>query len=490
MNTKKLLLVLGVLTLLFFSCELTDEDIFDKINKDDLPTDPAYGDFWAQNLRNDNFYRVEAGGAPLYTGAYCEIWAENGSGVDLETAKKFAKEYDENIYDKMIYYFSFEDNLKDESGEVVATNVMEYASWLVDGNGKLTILLLDIQDDYEPKVNESYCAGYFWPGNFLSKTTAANSNERDMIYIDTKPGLNNLSNAYSTLAHEMQHLMNFASTNLIRDNLMDTWIDEGLSSAAEWVYRGAHLEDRWNWFNDDQSGLIKKGNNFFVWGNREDENMYAVLDDYATVYLFFQWLRLQTNDAIYYYIITSDYYDNLAVLDSIAGYSSWDALLQTWMAANYINAPKGSNQKYGYMDDPTLKQVKANTVPTGLLSLMLAPGEGVYSITKNAPSFTGQGTNIRNAFLNKNTAQVNTSTFYPDGALLTYNVNTKENGAPELGITTGVAASIDTAPSAKALVPLSGPYAVSAGDVLRRNGYKRNPRLDFSKLNKGIVFRE
>jgi len=469
---KKLLFLILIFSFILFSCDLFD-------------TKELSGNFWAINLNTNSYYRIDA--ELLSTGTHCEIWAEKGSGITEVDAQTIANKYDNTIYKNMIDTFSSSFNFNG----IDFTDTMEFADWLGDGKGKLCILLLDIKDTYKKGVNESYVAGYFYP-NDLRKVYG--SNLCDMIYIDTNPGFtteNEKKNAYRTLAHEMQHLMNFVTSIAYRSSTgMDTWIDEGLSSAAEWVYDG-HSVNRINWFKNNggsYNSLINKGNNFFVWGNRTSESVYANQDDYATVYLFFQWLRLQGGGTgIYKDIIKSAKSNYEAVVEAINGYSDWDTLLKTWLAANYINAPSG---EYGYRGDTAFSGMKAPAAPS-VTSLNLYPGEGVYS--GNVQSSASQGTNIRYAYLNTDTKTLNDN-FVSGSTLLTYNRNTNndKNVAAETGVTTGVAASVaidaqsvSGGRSAGSSAAISGPFPIGAGDLLR--GFGAEPAgsqpfvIEFSK---------
>jgi hypothetical protein len=505
---KKFLPVTAVLVLLFFSCDLDG-----KPNKEN-PNNTRTKTFWAQNLATTVHYQLQA--ELLAEGTYCKVWVEKNSGVSANTARNMANAYDNNIYQKMIDVFSIRNFTY--SGYNFS-NIMELADALTDGDGKLTILLLDIKDGYRQGVNDSYVAGYFWAGNFyppdLMPSVTRYSNQCDMIYVDISPGVPGSDDSNMTLAHEMQHLMNFVTSNVKRSNGMDLWIDEGLSSAAEWVYLGRHDQSKLNWFNNNGvydnnstkviSSSIDEGNNFFVWENRvTDSNPYPILDDYATVYFFFQWLRLQAGEdantlalqSIYKDIITSTQYNHTAVLNALnakaqENYSDWGTLLKTWLAANYINAPGGP---YGYRSELVLKDLKAPTVAPGTTTVELYPGEGVYSITNSAGSTNAQGQNIRYAGLKESPAQVSDDNVYAGGALLTYNINTDAADAQEQGITTGVAASVSAAVSAAAsaasggrsALPFTGPYRIGAGDLLRRNGKDES----FSGFNFSVPLRE
>ncbi len=95
----------------------------------------------------------------------------------------------------------------------------------IDHNGKITILLIDVRDDYVPNVSESYVAGYFDPLD-----QGQQGNLADIIYLDTNPGT--LSGVHgqvmlAALAHEYQHLIHYS-----RDSREDLWVNEGLSELA------------------------------------------------------------------------------------------------------------------------------------------------------------------------------------------------------------------------------------------------------------------
>jgi len=455
------------------------------------PTNEPPRTFWAQNLETKSFYSITAD--LLAENENCRVWAERGNNVTKSVASSIANEYEEKILPKMLETFAYNGPITNDGETIIANNTLELANWIVGGDGKMIILLLDIRDDYKPRENESYCAGYYWSGNSYKKVPShpdlKYSNECSMIYIDTYPGEPGSEESYTTIAHELQHLMSHTNYYLSeKQNYLDVWIDEGLSSAAEWLYLGEQVDSRVGWYNSDPSGLIKQGNNFFVWGNRENENLYANLDDYSTVYLFFQWLRLQSGSKdIYKEITLSDYYNHLAVASAANramggnGYDDWGTLLKTWLAANYINASSGP---YGYKNDSVLKNIKAKTAPGGVTNISLAPGEGVYSIT-NSFSMPGNKQSVRYAGLNKSGNVLSDTATFSGGALLTYNANTNIKGGAENGTTTGVAASYaeaDASGRSVVGVSFSVPYAIGAGDILRRNGFEMpSPENEFSE---------
>ena len=486
-KTAFLLLSFSILLFVLVSCDLLNN--FHLTPDDDYLGPLGEGQFYAQNTATGKYYIVDA--EKLYTGKTCVIWAEIGCGVTKELAKEIAREYDTVIRPATVEMFSMKELSVYSRGSVYYfDDVLGCANWLTGGDGdtgKLTILLLDIKDGYKNPETDPYIAGYFFLGNFFEKGKIKNglhthySNGKDMIYVDTFPGLNpgQQEQAFTTLAHELQHLINYVTSVLVRTNqwnelsLMDTWIDEGLSSQAEYFYLGKNPENRYLWFSADQNESIAKGNNFFVWGNHQNEPM-AILDDYATVYLFFRWLYLQTGEAPSFFldIELSEYPDYRAITKTAR--DDWEILLTRWLAANYY--PK--NPGYGYTgDSELLNTVKVDTMTVP--SIVLYPGEGVYSIIDGDDFVPGSGggRNIRYAGLTANSSVITTSSPYTGDILLTFNANTNNKGPRETGLLTGARPSPSPARSIAGNMRTMqlGPYVLDAGDAMRRNWPKDLP---------------
>jgi hypothetical protein len=386
----------------------------------------------------------------------CAIYGEESAWVTLETAEKIAREFQDAIYPKITGIFGFPLD--------------------ADEDGKLTILLLNIRDSNA--AAGSYLAGYFDPIDMYSPKTYPDSNARDMLYMDTDPGKPGEASFYSTIAHELQHLINFSVTlrnraaqNTGRTSAQDTWIDEGLASAAEYVYGGKHLASRISHFNAaGAKDSITRGNNFFIWD--EDKN---VLDEYATVYLFFQWLRIQAGDqadpyGIYRDIINSPYADYQAVLYPAIrrinpGLSDWETLLKTWLLANYVNSTRRDpvSPLLGYRGE-----IATKVSALGGESLIdLKPGEGVFSVLDDQTEFsppaeTGESPHIRYVGvteagdLQESFAAIKGKEY----RLLTFNANEDHAAAAEQGKLTGRGSPDTRGGSRRAassgLVPLDG----------------------------------
>jgi hypothetical protein len=504
---KKFFLTM-LLAAFLVSCDL----LLDLNDLLELDTSPLKEDeFYAVDFTKETFYKVSA--ERLYVGEKCVIWAEkkpknSDAKVSEAKAKKIAAKYDNIIRPKIVDAFSMKDfTVEDEAFEdETFKDILDYANRLADKkNNRLTILLLDIKDGFKDPAKDPYVAGYFYSDNFYPRNEK-HSNGCDMIFVDTYPGLKLAEEqTYATFAHELQHLINFATTTLKRRRAMDTWIDEGLSSQAEHIYYTAniaagntiderifdeYIKEHCRRFSEDKNGTIAKGNNFFVWGNHDEEKA-AILDEYSTVYLFFRWLYLQAKakglqSNIFFNIETSKSSDHKVITDVAnninPNWTDWDKLLRSWLAANYYpeNADYGYKDKYFYTGENKIK-VK----PITEKSIKLYPGEGVYSIINKSFRPSSTGTYIRYAGLSssKSSDIVTQTTFNPNDSnvLLTYNANTNnsKSTASETGYLTGVSSSVSSPGSrmvtedTQAETP-AGPYVIDArdydsGGILGRN---------------------
>jgi len=470
--------------MLFAASLISCDDFLEPALHDDtvLESDQFYAVNFTNGSLYGSFYKVRA--KILAEGEKCVIWAENDSGVDEKKAKDIADKYDKVIRPKIVGAFGMKD-VKDAATQYQFDDILDYANSLAGKeNKKLTILLLDIKDNFDGKDNLSYTAGYFYGDNFYKKgpiyqngTLIGYSNGCDMIYVDTYPGLRLApEETYATFAHELQHLINYTTTRYTGRPSMDTWIDEGLSSQAEYIYFGQDIENHYKHFNS--SSTIAQGNNFFVWGNHvTKENPMAILDDYSTVYLFFRWLYLHASSelqsSIFLDIETSNLSDYRVITNAATkidpAWSDWSTLLCSWLAANYYP----TNSDYGYKDTHLKEKIKAHSIkPTPPTSINLYPGEGVYSGINGSFTLPSPSGNIRYAELNKGAEK----------ALLTYNANTNKGAKEETGSLTGVpvSASVSSASNSRMVTEdeqaetRTGPYRIDARDydsgrILGRN---------------------
>jgi len=468
----------------FLSVVLASCDLFAPDSPGDHNRPMAYNEFFAQNFVTGAYYVLAAD--MLAEGRYVRVWAERGSGVSREQAQAIADEYDYRIRPGIVNVFARKDFMFSHAGsEIHFDDVLHFANWLTGGDdGKLTILLLDIRDGWRDPQTDAYVAGYFFSGDFFPQGripgTNHFSNGRDMIYIDTFPGLlpQNWDQALLTIAHELQHLVNFATTvQMGRIRMMDLWIDEGLASQAEHVYLEGNVRRHVEWFARDIVGTIAAGNNFFVWGNHVNREPLAILDDYATVYLFFRWLFLQAqantepefHERLFYKMVTSPHYDYRIVTELAKeinpDWASWDVLLKTWLAANFYP----ESPVFGYLNDDELRGGLRVRPIVGQEAVPLYPGEGVFSRIVGPFVPPASGRNVRYA-------GVAPGGIFPfdDGPiagdfLLTFNVDTNASARAETGFLTGAPPANLGRGAEEPLPAFAGPFVIDARDVRGRN---------------------
>ena len=105
----------------------------------------------------------------------------------------------------------------------------------IDGNGRIILLLLNIQDAH---AANRYTAGFFNPAdqqrgllrNPGFRGFPIRSNEAEILYIDTQPLNPNSERAHNVVAHEFQHLLNWR-----HDARETSWVDEGCAVYAAFL---------------------------------------------------------------------------------------------------------------------------------------------------------------------------------------------------------------------------------------------------------------
>jgi large repetitive protein len=250
-------------------------------------------EFWTYDFENEQDKKINA--KLLYSGSKVNVWVHNNE-ITAESAAQLGKEFDERIYPSVTNHFG--------------------AASDVDGDGKINLLCFDILDGYED--GGSFMGGYF---NQIDVFNEPTSNKSEILYIDTYPAMgrnkNELINAYSTIAHELQHLVNHNQNVLIegsRDG-MDVWLDEAMSMAAEQVYTGYRLDERIDYYNFSPS--IAKGHSLLYWDYAGD-----TLANYSLSYLFGQYVKVQAKrgDSIFKEIIQDPNNNYVAVENVVKKY--------------------------------------------------------------------------------------------------------------------------------------------------------------------------
>ncbi|TDL32668.1 hypothetical protein E2R51_08270 [Jeotgalibacillus sp. S-D1] len=292
--------------------------------------------FWVINDTNNEDYQIEA--VLKYSGQRGEIWVHNNE-ITSGQAKEMGKEFDQNIYPLITKNFARESD--------------------VDQNSRVSILVFDIQDGFNG--SGGYIGGYFYARDLYNMPY---SNRSEIFYIDTYPSMGftkssyDVSNAYSTIAHEFQHMVNFNQNVLVeKGEEMEVWLDEALAMAAEHMYLKEPLSDRVSYY--ERSASIPRGHSLLNWDYEGD-----VLSNYSLSYLFGQYFRIQTQqgDSIYKELIANKKSGTKALEEIIQKYISSNKSLGEFLTdfrqALYLNESGGL---YGFRGEDGLSAVKSRS---------------------------------------------------------------------------------------------------------------------------------
>lgn len=311
----------------------------------------------------------------IYNGTYCYMFIETTdqssvSQTDIDTIGSF---FDDTIYTRAKDYFTpFYD---------------------VDENNKIIILIYDFNNDA--------IAGYFWSEDFFSSSSIY-TNQADILYMNAsyfknlsastgsdKTDINNV--IIDTLAHELQHLLNFSSRVKTNNNdyintAFDTWIEEGIAEGVIPYLTDNSLNSTLSQLNNTE---IRNGNGLFSWNN--------LSSDYAVSFSFFEYVRIQTESNYNFYKQLMESYttgSNYLAVDTVITNSATnpftdfnDAVL-SYKIANFYNISTG---KYGYKGNYSLPSLSSPSTS----SVSLQSGGSSY-YTSNLDNFipTDVGSNV------------------------------------------------------------------------------------------------
>ncbi|RYL95168.1 hypothetical protein EWI07_03885 [Sporolactobacillus sp. THM7-4] len=322
--------------------------------------------FWVSNLQTNEDYQLNA--TLLYSGSHSNVWV-NDNQITPEEAAQLGQEFDNHIHRVDTENFGNESD--------------------VDGNGKVNILCYDIQDGFSG--SGGYIAGYFYPGDLYN---VPDSNHSEIFYIDTYPlmgfgSTKDVSAADSTLAHEFQHMINYNQKVFVQGKKeMDTWMNEGLSMAAEQIYSGHALNDRIDYYNYDSS--IANGQSLLYWDYSGD-----TLANYSLSYLFMQYLKIQCGqgDHVFKELIDDPNSDDQAIQDLIRKYINPNLTFGQFMTdfreALYL---KQSTGLFGFHGDPGFNGIQQRIYSGS--SLNLRGGGAIVKLLDPSSIPTDKGSDI------------------------------------------------------------------------------------------------
>ncbi len=168
-------------------------------------------------------------------GEHCNVWyigpfsTKNYIDENKMNFETFAEKFD-SVYEKETQIFG-----KNEA-TTQYSNIIE-----ISASDKINFLVYDLFGDAEESNTENGTYGYFDPTDlFLNSSSYAsssnqisNSNEAQVLHIDSWMFQNNPDSVYSTSAHEFQHLIQFVQKCINHDTEHTTWFQEMMSLIAE-----------------------------------------------------------------------------------------------------------------------------------------------------------------------------------------------------------------------------------------------------------------
>ena len=165
----------------------------------------------------------------------------------------------------------------------------------VDKNGKIIILLFEINASYSGAIT----TGYFYGYDLLD----GKNNNAEILYMDIKKVNEDPQYMAGTIQHEFQHLINY-NVNFIQNNReMSSWLNEALSESTSLLFSQTTVDSRIDEFNTVTFGYYC----FYTW----DLPLQNVFANYPSASVFMNWLYQKNGK-------------NSSVFQNIAKYSSLD----------------------------------------------------------------------------------------------------------------------------------------------------------------------
>lgn len=274
--------------------------------------------FWVINLafeRGESCYNYQVDFVPIYENDAAIVMIEKAqSDYSIADVKTLADAFQNDIQPKITSTYG-------EPSDV-------------DGNGKVYILLYDIQEGSNDE--NAFVGGYFYSVNLFSSGVPSDlrTNRAEIVFIDSKQAQIGSLNTRSTLAHEYQHLVGFVDRMFRSDrsSLNETWINEGLAEQAEYdIYGQSAIQSRFNFIS--HGSTFDHGNSLIHWENS--------LTDYAYAATFFNFAANKASNKTSFLssVNTSFSGDHAAVGAAIGAYSG--SSIDKFNAAYYEYSVRG-----------------------------------------------------------------------------------------------------------------------------------------------------
>lgn len=331
-----------------------------------VPADPQLGDTW-------DWYIWDLGGMPVANLKPCTIRGEGTNVfVVVDDEQWNVNGMDQAAVDRIVDHFDNQSvgQFPDQGIWELNTSYFGDPPNNLDGTEKIFLLYyqFDISSD-----------GFFWAfDQYPDGSQSWASNEADVIYMATDNGDPGGDYMLAVMAHEFQHLIQFNT-----DQNEDTWVNEGLSELAMWLF--GHP--------DNISGFTSNtDNNLTSW-----DGAWA---DYIKVYLWTLYMYEQYGGQALITEVSHNPYNGMegfrTSLENLGQTVDMGDVFGDWTLANYLHDSSIDDGRYGYEGD-TLPLFWASRIHTsspagGSATINAWAGESIRLLNAETPlgiSFDG-----------------------------------------------------------------------------------------------------
>jgi len=299
--------------------------------------------------------------------------------VDMDSinnlADKFLKDGEANdIYDLVTNIY----------GEEWGADANDVYAGLINDNEEINILLTSLNEVETQDADQNGVVGFFYAKDNFKKSIYEGSNERMMIYIDVDLYATNdpywENEIYLTLAHELQHMINFYQTNVVYSYGSETWLNEMLSEAIEDVVSVnlGLVGPRQVEASDPTAGEEGIVNGRFPYFNRYGisltlNNWRYNIYDYSKVNAFGAFLTRKYGVKVLHEIMHNSYRGYEAIeygVSSVLGYSvTIDEIFQEWASAIILSDDYSLENSVYNINDYIVSEVNSIKYKLGSINL-------------------------------------------------------------------------------------------------------------------------
>ena len=214
-------------------------------------------------------------------------------------------------------------------------------------------------------------AGYFGSKDSFSTEVHPHSNQREIIYLESRLLASSVDTNLSIIAHELQH-----AVHLNQDVGEESWVNEGLAELATEV-AGFETQSLQAFLTRPQTQL-----NYWPQGPR------STFPHYGAAALFFAYLSQRiggTDDLI---DLVTEPLDGIEGVDAfLAPHGlTWEQVFLDWIAANYLDA---DDDRYGYQDrDIRVRPVRTLSPRSALRDHLPQFSARYYRVDSHSPAGT------------------------------------------------------------------------------------------------------